>query len=826
MKKILILSLFIISQAFYTQNIENESVTSYRATAEIKNKLEHTKLKVSFDFKKEYLYGEEWLTASPYFYSQSTIELDAKAMEIISVQLNNQNLKYNYANYKLTIFLDKTYKKDEKFTIYIKYIAKPNEVKQKGSWAIAQAKGLYFINPRGEEVGKPTQIWTQGETESSSCWFPTIDKPNQKTSQEIYITVPDKFVTLSNGELKTQTKNADATRTDYWKFDQKHAPYLFFMGIGEYAIVKDKWRNIEVNYYVEKPYESVAKDIFGLTPEMIEFYSQKLNYPFPWNKYSQIFARDYVSGAMENTTAVIHGDFFQKKKGFLVDENTGEYVIAHELFHHWFGDLVTTESWSNLTVNESFANYSEYLWFEHKYGKEEAEAHRFNENFSYLNGNNFDKELVRFHYASREDMFDNVSYNKGGAILHMMRNFLGDDAFFAGLNKYLKENEYKSAEAQQLRIALEQVSGKDLNWFFNQWYYNNGHPKLKISSEYSANKKEIKYTIIQNANKLFQFPFAVDIVENNKTTRQNIWVNAAAESTFIFPCESNPEVIIANADQVLLCEINENKPTQEYIKQYEKSMEYITKIEALNHLLENQKDTEAQKTILKSLDDKFYRIRLNVLSRLDIFSDVNWKNSLTPKLIALAKNDEKTLVQAQALVLLNKLNPENLKEICTEKINSPSYSVQAQAIIGLLKSDKSLAEKHLEQLDEDAYTDELLFLKIDNWIDTNQKEKATKLAEIAAFYPFTQMENQANGQKAQKAFRWIMEQGFPTANTHIVTMYTQIKKQYADNAYVLSTLNKVIQEGIDLKKKKISENVFQKEQLQQQVEELQEALKN
>ncbi len=236
---------------------------------------------------------------------------------------------------------------------------------------------MYFINADGSDKNKPTQIWTQGETEASSCWFPTIDAPNQKTSQEIYITVPNKFVTLSNGKLISQTKNGN-NRTDYWKMDQKHAPYLFFMGVGEYEIIKDSYKNIPVNYYVEKEYAPYAKDIFGLTPEMIGFFSDKLGVEYPWNKYSQIVGRDYVSGAMENTTAVIHGEQAYQKPGQLIDENVQENTIAHELFHHWFGNLVTSESWSNLTLNESFANYSEYLWREHKYGKVDAEMHFLN----------------------------------------------------------------------------------------------------------------------------------------------------------------------------------------------------------------------------------------------------------------------------------------------------------------------------------------------------------------------------------------------------------------------------------------------------------------
>ena len=430
-KKWLFFIFLIFSLASFSQTYD-----SYKPERDKIHDLVHTKLKVDFNFDKKELNGEAWVTAKPHFYATSHFSLDAKAMIIHQVSFNNKILEYSYDDYKINIDLPKEFLKGEEFTIYIKYTARPEKVAQKGSAAITSAKGLYFINADGYDKNKPTQIWTQGETEASSCWFPTIDTPNQKTTQEIYITVPKRFVTLSNGKLVDQVVNG-SDRTDYWKMDKKHAPYLFFMGVGEYEIIKDSYNNIPIDYYVEKKYAPYAKDIFGNTPEMMEFFSRILGVAFPWNKYSQIVGRDYVSGAMENTTAVIHGEQAYQTPGQLIDENIQENTIAHELFHHWFGDLVTSESWSNLTLNESFANYSEYLWREYKYGELDANMHLFETNQTYLNGQNEHKHLVRFTYDDKEDMFDAVSYNKGGTILHMLRNYLGDSAFFEGLKEYL-----------------------------------------------------------------------------------------------------------------------------------------------------------------------------------------------------------------------------------------------------------------------------------------------------------------------------------------------------------------------------------------------------
>jgi aminopeptidase N len=296
------------------QDSEGQSDTSwkkiYRASYPRINDLVHTKLDVKFDYSKSWMYGKAWITLKPHFYATDSLRLDAKGMEIKEVAMikgtSKSTLKYKYDGMQLLVTLDKTYKGGESYTIYIAYTAKPDELETKGSAAITSAKGLYFINPKGEDQNKPTQIWTQGETEANSVWMPTIDKPNQKSTEEIYMTVPAKYVTLSNGSLISQKTNTDGTRTDYWKMDLPHAPYLFFMAVGDFAIIKDSYKGKEVSYYVEKKEAPYARGVFGYTPEMIKFFAAKLGVDYPWSKYSQIVGRDYVSGAMENTTATLH----------------------------------------------------------------------------------------------------------------------------------------------------------------------------------------------------------------------------------------------------------------------------------------------------------------------------------------------------------------------------------------------------------------------------------------------------------------------------------------------------------------------------------------
>ena len=777
----------------------------YRQTHTKTTELKHTKLKVNFDYQKEQMGGEEWLTASPYFYSTDSLVLNAKGMLIHEVALDKNGskspLKYEYKDDLLKINLDKTYNRNQDYTVYIKYTARPNEVSQKGSAAISDAKGLYFINAQGKDADKPTQIWTQGETESSSAWFPTIDKSNQKTTQEIYMTVPDKYVTLSNGIMKSSTKESGGLRTDHWVMDKKHAPYLFFMGVGEYAIVKDKWRNIEVDYYVEKEYEPFAKQIFGNTPEMIEFFSKRLNYDYPWSKYAQITGRDFVSGAMENTTATLHQESAQQKPGDLIDENRWEDTIAHELFHHWFGDLVTAESWSNLTVNESFANYSQYLWNEHKYGKDIADYGLMKEIRGYMmDPSNISKDLVRFNYHSREDMFDGVSYNKGGAILHMLRNYLGDDAFFAGLTDYLKTNEFGTGEAHQLRLSLEKVSGKDLNWFFNQWYFGNGNPKISYTTSFEPVKKEVTITLSQNQiGQNFQFPLSIDIFENGKPTRKNVWVSAKEKNDFTFQVSKNPDLVNLNSDGVLLAEITDTKTPEQFLIQYQNSTQFLSRYKAVENAIENlTKNPAALKTVVAALKDSNFRIRGKALVGLDLSKPDQAKAALA-EVEKMASSDPKTLVQGAAISALGKIKDKKYLPLFEKGMNAVSNSVKANSLAGIAAVDPSriasLADKiDLEGADEEVIA-ELMPIIVKNKIE----KQMAAIASTAAFYPFIKFQKPELGDAAEAGFNWIMSSDNLKATENVTKVLTQVKGQIGQNPQAKMMIVQILKDGLEKK---------------------------
>ena len=815
MKK-LIISISLLGM-FFSGNVFAQTETSgrtevYRQSHTKMTELKHTKLKVNFDYQKEQMGGEEWLTASPYFYPTDSLVLNAKAMLIHEVALDKNGtkspLKYEYKDDMLKINLDKTYNRNQDYTVYIKYTARPNEVTQKGSAAISDAKGLYFINAQGTDPDKPTQIWTQGETEASSAWFPTIDKTNQKTTQEIYMTVPDKYVTLSNGLMKSSTNGNGGLRTDHWVMDKKHAPYLFFMGVGDYAVVKDKWRNIPVDYYVEKEYEPYAKQIFGNTPEMMEFFSKRLNYDYPWSKYAQITGRDYVSGAMENTTATLHQESAQQKPGDLIDENRWEETIAHELFHHWFGDLVTAESWSNLTVNESFANYSQYLWNEHKYGKDVADYGLMKESKGYMmDPSNISKDLVRFNYHSREDMFDGVSYNKGGAILHMLRNYLGDDAFFAGLTDYLKTNEYGTGEAHQLRLSLEKVSGKDLNWFFNQWYFGSGHPKLSYTTSFEPVKKQVTVTINQTqVGQNYQFPLAIDLYENGKPARKNVWVNAKEKNNFTFTVSKNPELVNINADGVLLGEFTDTKTADQYFTQYQNSKEFLSRYMAVENAAENvAKDPAFLKILVAGLKDSNFRIRIKAVNGLDLSKPDHVKAALS-EVEKIASNDPKTLVQGAAISALAKTKDKKYLPLFEKGLNAVSNSVKANSLTGIAAVDPTRVAALAENIDLEGASDDLIGELLPVIVKNKIEKQMPAIASTAAFYPFIKFQNPELGVSAEEGFNWIMSSDNLKATENLTKILGQAKGQIGNNPQAKMMIVQILQDGLAKKMQVLKAN--------------------
>lgn len=708
----------------------------------------HTDLNVVPMWDNQTLQGVAKLTLKPYFYPTNELILDAKGMSLKSVGLlletGVKTLQYEYDSLQISIQLDKEYTKEDTIVVEIAYQANPNKLTGNGSKAINDDKGLYFINPYGRDKVKPRQLWTQGETEASSCWFPTIDAPNEKCTQKIAISVDSTLTTLSNGVL-VSSKVENGLRVDTWEQKKPHAPYLFMMAVGDFAIVKDSWKGMPVNYLVPVKDSAYAREVFGNTPEMLSFYSDILGYEYPWDKYNQIVVSDYVSGAMENTGAVIHGNWVYTTPTERIDYNN-EDVIAHELFHHWFGDLVTCESWSNLPLNESFATYGEYLWIEHKYGQYQAEKQLRNDYLAYMSDTPR-VNLIRYHYNHREDMFDRHSYQKGGRILHMLRNIVGDDAFFASLKLYLHNRAFKNAEVHDLRMAFEDVTGQDLNWFFNQWFLDKGHPIVNVNWEHLGDSLVLNVSQVQPLDQpTFKFPVDVDIYFGGKAETKKIWISKRSES-FVFEGLGGAEAVNFDSKKVILMELNQSLTDEEALVLFKKSDDYGTKLESM---IQVKGDTSMTSWELMNLaaKDKF-----NSFRKLSVYFSTPFDEGKTEDhkehLFNMFEKDSSSDVRVAIINSIQSTWPDDSALITFYKkaLNDSSINVKLTA---------------LDVVNEIAREDALL-----RAYELEKETDARVIRQLASMYTDVRDESK------RKWYNWAMKQVEARSKEYVIYKYSQ-----------------------------------------------------
>ncbi|MEQ9297943.1 MAG: M1 family metallopeptidase [Cyclobacteriaceae bacterium] len=677
----------------------------FRATRTREFDLLHTKLELSFDWERQWVNGTATLDLTPVFYPQEVLMLDAKGMQINEVHLPGgtdtveKSVNYEYDGRQLLIELGQTAERGDTLSVVINYTAKPEEYASEGSEAITDDQGLYLINPLGKEEGKPRQIWTQGETDGNSVWFPTIDSPNERCTQEMLITVDDAFKTLSNGLLISSEPSSDGQRTDHWIMDKPHAPYLFMLAIGDFTVVEDAYGSIPLEYWVEDEYKESAKDIFENTPEMLAYFSELFGYPYPWDKYAQVVVRDFVSGAMENTTASVFMEEVQIDQRTLLDYNW-DYIIAHELVHQWFGDLVTCESWSYLPLNEAFANYGEYLWNEYKYGQDEADYSLQEELYTYLAEAEEQKvELIRYYYEDQEDMFDAHSYSKGGRVLHMLRSYIGDEAFFESLSVYLSENEFSATEVDHLRLAFEEVTGEDLNWFFDQWFFNPGHPQVEVEHFYKKDTLHLKLMQLQDLtiSPIYRLPFYIDIHLAEEIVRYPIVMENLIEE-YALPIDEKPELVVVDPENQMLWELYHPKSLEELYSQYFNGGRYLLRKEAIDSIASSDSDDLKASLLETALSDPYIRLQVDAI---DYY--LEYPELLTPsgrQTIIEMLNDSTSAVRSSALRLLTILDFPSMRTQTLAALGDSSYNVVGTALAALYEYDLQAFESTLDKFSD------------------------------------------------------------------------------------------------------------------------------
>ena len=477
--------------------------------------VQHYLIRVRFDRPAKKVLGDTTVTLKPLKAALSQVVLDSVGIVYDSVTLEGDTsaLRYRTGGGTVTVDLPRAYRPDETLSLRFKYSA-------------VTKKGVYFVDPLIEN-GKETrsaQIWTQGEAEEARHWFPSFDFPSDKATTEQYVDANAGETVIANGELLEKTPNSDGTVTFHYKMPVPHSTYLLSFVVGKYAAVADKFGEIPLGYYVYPGRESIVPAAFGKTADILKTYEDLTGVKFPYNKYDQTIVANFNFGGMENITATTLADTEVLSAANPLFQGFVEDLISHEAAHSWFGDLVTCRNWAELWLNEGFATFMEAAYREKKYGRANYLLKIENDAALFMIDDTINQKrngLFNENAGDADKLFDRpaTTYNKGGAVLHMLREEVGDQVFWKAVNSYLNKHKFSNVETPDLKNAIEEASGKDLNWFFDQWVYGTSFPKLNVRHIYDAKTKTFKITITQTqkADRLTPAAFRLTLEVEFKT---------------------------------------------------------------------------------------------------------------------------------------------------------------------------------------------------------------------------------------------------------------------------------------------------------------------
>lgn len=591
----------------------------------------HIRLDIALNFEHETISGTASLTFSALYEELRTIILDAVDLHIEQVNMaNGAGLKYHADGKKLIITLDRTYAHGEEFTIAVRYSAKPRT-------------GLHFVKPAPEDTTRPIQAWSMGQPRYASHWFPCLDSPGERATSEIFVTVPTRFQTISNGNLLGVTESsADsrldgiATKTYHWRHDVPHASYLISLVVGEFAMIEDSYKGKPVTYYVRPDRKDDALLYMGKTPQMLQFFSAYTGVEYPYDKYAQTVVELYT-GAMEHTSATTHSFSLLLDQRAALDFNLVA-VVAHELAHQWFGDLVTCRDWANGWLNEGFATYIEELWTEHDLGNDYFKQSMLNLKKRYLGEDrNYRRPIVYYVYHDQGfELFDRHMYDKGAWVLHMLRHQLGETAFRRAIHAYVERYREREVVTADFERTVEEVTGRSLEQFFQQWIYAGGYPEFEVSyawdQEHSTAKIKIRQAqkvddltpcFVTPVDLAFTLPTTGETTDNTEIPRTRtvqmrvvVGEDGQSEQSFYFPLEREPLMVRFDPDGWLLKTLKFECPAHMTRYQLAHDPDVLGRIEAAEVLGNKGGDENLQALASALLHDPFWGVRSAVAKAL------------------------------------------------------------------------------------------------------------------------------------------------------------------------------------------------------------------
>lgn len=640
--------------------------------------VQHVKLDMNVDPEKKKLEGTAHITLTPIVGNVTRLEFDAIELDIKDVKLSaGKPASFENTGRKIIIYLDKALKTKENVTVSIRYSGEPR-------------RGLYFIGPDKAYPERPYQVWTQGEDEDSRYWFPCYDYPNQRATSEVAVTIPQKYMAVSNGSLiETKEDKNRGTKTYHWKQDLPHPSYLISLVVGEFAVVKEKVEDVELQYYLPKGREEEAKRSFEKTSKMIRFFSEYFGVKYPYPKYAQVVVSDFIFGGMENITATTLTERTLHDKRAHLDF-TSDDLVAHELAHQWWGDLITCRDWSHAWLNEGFATYCETLFKEHDLGRDEAAYYQLQDIEEYMEEDRerYRRPIVNKSYIEPTELFDRHLYEKGGLVLHALRYHLGDELFHKGLRHYANTFREKVVETSDFRRAMEEATGKSLEGFFDQWVHHSGHPEFKVSYDWDDNAKIAKLSVSQTqlgegeTPSVFVTPIDISFTLSKAVQTRRVMITQRDE-TFYISLPEKPRDVEFDPGNWIPKTLDFDKPKGMLLQQLQTDRNAIGRARAAQRLAKYP--TEDVVDVLKTaiLKDAFWGVQAAAAKALGAIRTTSALRALTAGLKTKHPKARRAVVKA-----LGEFRDEDAAKALIGILDEgdPSYFVEGEGARSLGKT--------------------------------------------------------------------------------------------------------------------------------------------
>jgi aminopeptidase N len=646
--------------------------------------VKHYRITLTFDLDNKSFTGETRITLSPLKDGFEKCVLDAEELEVTEVfDDKNSPLDFRQTDQQITVSLPRAYGYGEELSFSINYFASDPKL------------GLYFDD---ETPGRPRMVSVASWPDRAHHWFPCYDYPHDKATHDTIITVSSTLKALSNGKLvRVEDNTQNNTKTFFWQQDLPHSTYLYTLAIGPYAVIENSLGSLPVNSWVyEKDVEN-GRWIFEKTPYMIDFFNKIFDYEYPWAKYSQ-FTTPRVGGGMENTTATGLGESVIHDRRAEQDFSW-EKIIAHEIAHQWWGNLITLRTWSETWMNESFGTYSDYLYTRFDKGEDEGAVDLQNKKNQYLREahTRYIRPIVFTRYDRPQDNFDSHTYPKGAAVLHMLRFVLGDTPFFKTLSHFLHKHEFQAVDTHDFMVAVKEKSGQNMDWFFDQFIYNPGHPVFDVSYTWDESSRKVSLKIFQAQDTakgvpIYTIPVVIGIVTPQQKTSEKIWITKK-EEVFEFSAPEKPLLVRFDEGNFLLKEWSFEKDVEELLYQLEHD-DVIGRMWSASELLDFRDNPLISWGLTdRAHNDPFWSVRLAAVESLGELKQ--------EKMIPLFKTkclDENSKVRTASLLILGDFKDPSLVPFLKERFEKDdSYLAQAEALKSLAKCGDSSLLPYLEK---------------------------------------------------------------------------------------------------------------------------------